>query len=145
MIVCIDTCVLLQAARAGHPFHVIFDAWFQRRFQWAVSNEILTEYQEIIGLHTGVHRWNQLGKVFSLAETVGGLLVKVHPTYRFRVIAADLDDNKFTDCAITANADYVITNDVHFKPLASAGYRTQPISPDEFIRLHLSLNPSSAV
>jgi hypothetical protein len=50
MIVCIDTCVLLQAAKAGHPFHVIFDAWFQRRFRWAVSNDILTEYQEIIVL-----------------------------------------------------------------------------------------------
>jgi len=138
MIVCIDTCVLLQAAKAGHPSHVIFEAWFQRRFRWAVSNEILTEYQEIIVLHSGVHRWNQLGKVFSLAETVGDLLVKVQPAYRFQVIATDAEDNKFTDCAITANADYVITNDAHFKPLVSSGYKPQPISPDEFIRLHLS-------
>jgi len=108
MTVCIDTCVLLQAARAGHPYHVIFDAWFQRRFRWAVSNEILTEYQEIIAVHSGVQRWNRLVKVFSLAETVGDLLIKVQPAYRFRVIATDPDDNKFTDCAITANADYVI-------------------------------------
>jgi len=138
MIVCIDTCVLLQAGKAGHPFQVIFDAWFQRRLKWAVSNEVLTEHQEIIVLHIGVHRWNQLCKVLSLAETVGDLLIKVHPTYRFQVITADIDDNKFTDCAITANADYVITNDAHFKPLASAGYRPQPISADELIRLHLS-------
>ena len=103
-----------------------------------MSNEILTEYQKIIVLHSGVRRWNQLGKVFSLAETVGNLLVKVQPAYRFQVIATDPEDNKFTDCAITADADYVITNDAHFKPLASAGYRPQPISPDEFIRLHLS-------
>jgi putative PIN family toxin of toxin-antitoxin system len=129
MIVCIDTCVLLQAAKAGHPFHVIFDAWFSRGFRWAVSNEVLTEYQEMIVRHSGVHRWNQLGKVFSLAEAVGGLLVKVQPAYRFQVIAIDPDDNKFTDCAITANADYVITNDAHFQPLASAGYKPQPISP----------------
>ncbi len=138
MIVCIDTCVLLQAARAGHPYHIIFDAWFQRRFCWAVSNEILTEYQEIVVLNSGSHRWNQLGKVFSLAEMVGDLLLKVQPAYRFQVIANDPDDNKFTDCAITANANFVITNDAHFKPLASAGYRPQPISPEEFIRLHLS-------
>ncbi len=138
MIVCIDTCVLLQAAKAGHPSHVIFEAWFQRQFRWAVSNEILTEYQEILVRHSGVHRWNQLSKVFSLAETVGDLLVKVQPAYRFQVVTTDPDDNKFTDCAITANADYVITDDTHFKSLASAGYRPQPISPDEFIRRHLS-------
>jgi predicted nucleic acid-binding protein len=104
-----------------------------------VSNEILTEYQEIIAVHSGVQRWNRLVKVFSLAETVGDLLIKVQPAYRFRVIATDPDDNKFTDCAITANADYVITNDSHFTPLASAGYRPQPISADEFIRSHLSI------
>ena len=142
MIVCIDTCVLLQAGKAGHPFQVIFDAWFQRRLKWAVSNEVLTKYQEIIVLHSGVHRWNQLGKVFRLAETVGDLVVKVQPAYRFQVIATDPDDNKVTDCAITANADYVITTDAHFQPLASAGYRLQPISPDEFIRLHISIPPA---
>ena len=104
-----------------------------------MSNEILTEYQEIVVLNSGSHRWNQLGKVFSLAEMVGDLLLKVQPAYRFQVIANDPDDNKFTDCAITANANFVITNDAHFKPLASAGYRPQPISPEEFIRLHLSV------
>jgi len=41
--------------------------------------------------------------------------------------------NAFTDCAIAAHADYVITDDRHFAPLANAGYKPQPITPQAFI------------
>ena len=138
MIVCIDTNVLLQAAKAGHPHHVIFDAWFQRKFRWALSNDIITEYQELITQRSGAHRWAQLNRVFSIAEANGDLLVKVQPSYRFHIVIADPEDNKFTDCAITADAEYVITDDAHFAPLSNAGYKPQPITPVEFIRRHLT-------
>ena len=49
------------------------------------------------------------------------------------MINNDPDDNKFTDCAITVHADYVITEDKHFAPLANAGYKPQPITPEAFI------------
>ena len=83
-------------------------------------------------------RWRQLDRVFVLAEAAGGLLVKVQPSYRFHVVTADPDDNKFTDCAISINAAYVITEDAHFEPLVTAGYNPRPITPVEFIRAHLS-------
>ncbi len=66
------------------------------------------------------------------------IVVFVNPHYQFQIIADDPDDNKFTDCAIAAHADYIITEDKHFAPLANAGYKPQPITPLEFIRLHLS-------
>ena len=34
-----------------------------------------------------------------------------------RRITADPDDNKFVDCAVSANAKYIISNDRHFKAL----------------------------
>ncbi len=30
---------------------------------------------------------------------------------------SDPDDNKFVDCAIIANADYIVSDDSHFKVL----------------------------
>ncbi|MHA4739321.1 PIN domain-containing protein [Dyadobacter sp. MSC1_007] len=39
------------------------------------------------------------------------------PHYRWNLIA-DQDDNKFVDCAISCQADYVITHDRHFNVLA---------------------------
>jgi predicted nucleic acid-binding protein len=44
-----------------------------------------------------------------------------------------LDDNIFSDCAITAQADYLLTEDAHFAPLAEAGYKPLPLSPQQFI------------
>ena len=61
----------------------------------------------------------------------------VNPSFQFHVIRADPDGNKFADCAIPAHADYVITEDGHFLPLANSGYKPQPISPLEFIHRHL--------
>jgi predicted nucleic acid-binding protein len=53
-------------------------------------------------------------------------------------VVADPDDNKFCDCAIAAAADFIVTEDNHFAALKSAGFKPQPLTPDEFIRLHLA-------
>ena len=39
------------------------------------------------------------------------------PYYHFNLISADPDDNKFVDCAIQANAHYIVTNDHHYDVL----------------------------
>ena len=41
----------------------------------------------------------------------------VNPTYRFNLIKADPDDNKFVDCAVIAGATYIVSNDRHFREL----------------------------
>ena len=46
--------------------------------------------------------------------------------------------NKFADCAIAAEADFIITADSDFNAMRGSGYKPQPITPEEFIRLHLS-------
>ncbi len=138
MIVCIDTNVLVQAAKTEHPLHAIFLGWFQRKFLWAISNDIITEYEEMLTRQSGRERWRQFSHVLDLAEARGDLLLLVRPTFQFHVITIDPDDNKFTDCAITAEADFVITEDAHFSALIGAGYKTQPITPDEFILKHLA-------
>ncbi|MBQ0075288.1 MAG: nucleotide-binding protein, partial [Prevotella sp.] len=37
--------------------------------------------------------------------------------YHFELIEADKDDNKFVDCAIKADAKYIVSNDRHFAVL----------------------------
>ena len=63
------------------------------------------------------------------------------PSFFFRTISADRDDDKFADCAIAANADYIITSDKHFAPLIGSGYKPQSITPEEFISRHLTAEP----
>lgn len=132
MIVCVDTNVLLQARARKHRFHCILSSLIFGRISWAVSNSIVSEYCEILGQRGDAAAAQTLLMAMSVAAA-RGTLIHVVPSFQFQVINTDADDNKFTDCAITTHADYVITEDRHFATLANAGYKPQPITPDEFI------------
>ena len=133
MIVCLDTNTVVQALAEGHPFHPILDAWVAGHISWAVSTEVLLEYEEVLTRMSGAARWRKLARLMDLAELTSGNLLRVTPSFHFHIITTDLDDNIFTDCAVTAGADYLITEDQHFAALRNAGYKPQPITPGEFI------------
>jgi putative PIN family toxin of toxin-antitoxin system len=138
MIICLDTNVLVQARAKGHGFFPILDAWVAGDFTLAVSTGILLEYEEVIARMSGREHWQKLARMMDYVEITTGALMRVNPQYRFQVISTDPDDNIFTDCAITAGADFIVTEDHHFHPLATAGYHPQPITPEEFITQYLS-------
>ena len=136
MIVCVDTNTLIQGRNSGHRCFAILEAIVFGRISWAVSNRILMEYQEVVSRTSGPGAWLDLARLMELIELTSGNLIRISPHFQFHVISADPDDNAFTDCAIAANADYVITEDTHFLPLANAGYRPQPVTPAVFIERH---------
>ena len=56
--------------------------------------------------------------------------------YRWQLIVNDEDDNKFIDCTIAANADFLVTNDKHFNSLKSLSFPPIKIlSIDEFVEV----------
>lgn len=58
---------------------------------------------------------------------------KLDPHYRFRLIKADEDDNKFVDCAIAGNARYIVTEDHHFDVLKEISFpKVAVINIDDF-------------
>src|SRR5438270_3906427 len=129
MIVCIDTNTTLQALAQHHPFHPILSAWIDGRLSWAISTPILLEYEEVLTRLSGPARWRKLARLMALAELTSANLIRVTPSFHFHVVTTDSDGNIFTDCAITADADYLLTEDRHFAPLAGAGYKPRPMSP----------------
>jgi predicted nucleic acid-binding protein len=95
-------------------------------------NDILEEYQEILQIETSV----------TVAENLVSLLLNcqnvrlVYPTFRFQLIKADPDDNKFVDCAIVSGADYIVSEDSHFKILKSIKFpAVSVLTLDEFAKL----------
>ncbi|WP_374756172.1 hypothetical protein [Larkinella rosea] len=49
------------------------------------------------------------------------------------MIEADHDDDKFVDCAVACQADYIITFDKHFDVLKKIEFpKVNPITPPEF-------------
>ncbi len=137
MIVCIDTNVVLGMFTAGHEHRAIFDAWFDGRLQWAVSTEILLEYEEIMQRQASRQKAEKMKAIIGLVDERLGNMIRVETSFRFHLILTDPDDDKFADCAIAAHADFVITDDHHFAPLAGAGYKPQPITPAAFIERYL--------
>ncbi len=137
MTVVIDTNVVLGMAAASHPHAAILDAWLTGRLKWAVSTDILTEYDEILGRMKGPAKATQFLDFIQVWGAPQGTLPLISPSFFFRTIAADHDDDKFADCAIAAHADYLITHDKHFAPLIGSGFKPQPITPEDFITRYL--------
>lgn len=120
-----------------HSFHSNLEAWVAGHVTWAVSTPIVLEYQEVLTRLSGSARWRKSARLMDLAELITGNLLRVTPSFRFQVVAADPDDNIFTDCAITADADYLITEDSDFAPLLSSGSTIAENETPKMIRLRL--------
>ena len=137
MTVVIDTNVLIQAADGSHPFARIMDGWVDGKFQWAVSTDILLEYEEVMTRMMGAARWKKFVRFMDLIDAADGSLLRIATFFQFLTVPNDRDDDKFADCAISVHADFIITQDRHFKPLIGSGYKPQPIAPEDFISRHL--------
>jgi predicted nucleic acid-binding protein len=92
-----------------------------------ITNEILTEYREIIA-----QRANEI-----VAENVTGTLVnlasveKVEVYFYWGLITVDPDDNKFVDCAFSGSADHIVTYDNHFNVLTNVEFpKLSVITPE---------------
>ncbi len=76
------------------------------------------EYQEIIEEKT-----NAIIAQNVIRTLLDCPFVKYHePSYHFSLITQDPDDNKFVDCAIISNADYIVTEDKHFNVLKEISF-----------------------
>ncbi len=111
--VVIDTNCLLQIISRKSPYRPIWDAFLAGRFTLCVSNEILDEYQEILEQQVTPTVAENLVMLILNRENVK----LVDPHFRMGIITADPDDNKFVDCAFAAGADYLVSEDSHFRVL----------------------------
>ena len=133
MIVCIDTNALLPILSLSHRWGVILDVWIDGRFVWAVSTDILAEYEELIVSRMGAKRWQDFVRLLEVVETLHHNLVRSSPSFQFHVMTGDPDDDKFSDCAIVSDADFIVTEDRHFDVLNGSVYKPRPLAPGEFL------------
>lgn len=109
----LDTnCLLASLSRHGE-YYSVWDSFRAGKYTLCVSTSILEEYEEIIGQKTSP----------VVAKNVIALLLKsknvelIHPYFNFYLVEADHDDDKFVDCAFSANAAYIVSEDKHFSIL----------------------------
>ena len=97
-----------------------------------VSNEIIEEYLEV--LSRNINPWVAESIIYAILTRKN--VKKLVPYYHFGLIEADPDDNKFVDCAIAANAKYIVSEDHHFDVLQSCSFpKVDVIGLDLFANL----------
>ncbi len=94
------------------PYHKVWTEFVEGKVVWCVSTEILSEYMEILEQKT--NEW--FAEVIVNAIVNNENTIRVSPSFFFNLIQADPDDNKFIDCAVCGNAEYIVSNDDQKEP-----------------------------
>ncbi|MBQ3098586.1 MAG: putative toxin-antitoxin system toxin component, PIN family [Kiritimatiellae bacterium] len=138
--VVLDTNCLLQSISRKGRYYRVWRAFLDGEYDLCITTDILEEYEEIIGRYTSP----LVGRMLVEAILRASNTLRVDAHFRFGLIVSDPDDNKFVDCAIVANAECIVTNDLHFNELNSISFpRVVVKSIDEFLaELQASANPS---
>ena len=114
----LDTNCLIMAISAKNDYHLVWQAFLRGDYTLCVSNEIVEEYLEV--LSRNINPWVAESIVYAILTRRN--VKKLVAYYHFDLIAADPDDNKFVDCAIAANAKFIVSEDHHFDVLKSCTF-----------------------
>lgn len=114
----LDTNCLIMAISAKNEYHLVWQSFLRGDYVLCVSNEIIEEYLEV--LSRNINPWVAESVIYAILTRKN--VKKLVPYYHFGLIEADPDDNKFVDCAIAANAKYIVSEDHHFDVLQSCPF-----------------------
>jgi putative PIN family toxin of toxin-antitoxin system len=114
----LDTNIFLVSLAPKFKYYWIYEALIANKFDLLVSNEILTEYQEQIAIRYGIEFTDaSLGFLLLLPN-----VILKDPSFLWQLVENDKDDNKFIDCYIASQSDYIISNDKHIHQIKNNAF-----------------------
>ncbi|MFB9843389.1 putative toxin-antitoxin system toxin component, PIN family [Mucilaginibacter ginsenosidivorans] len=114
----LDTNIFLVSLAPNFKYHWIYRSLFRGKFELVVSNEILTEYQEQITVRYGIEKSDTALDYLLLLPNV----ILKNPSFLWQLVENDKDDNKFIDCYIASQSDYIISNDRHIHQIKTSKF-----------------------
>ena len=128
----LDTNSLIQCVSRRSRYHDLWLSFIDGRNQLCVTTEILNEYVEILQRETTENFASIMLEV--ILNNPNTLFINIF--YKFNLITADPDDNKFIDCAIAAQAKYIVTEDHHYDVLRDLEFpKVDIIGLDDAMRM----------
>ena len=113
MKIVLDTNCLVVCLPVTSPYYFLWQAFRERRITLCYTTDIINEYHEVLLRFYTPQFTNDVINELLLSLNVK----KINNYYRWNLISADPDDNKFVDCALNAGADCIVSNDKHFNTL----------------------------
>lgn len=131
--VVLDTNCLVQIISRHSPAYFLWELFLNGKYNLCITNDILEEYEEILCQKANRHIASLVIEVIRKAPNT----IEYDASFRWELISADPDDNKFVDCAVVANADFIVSEDKHFKELKKVQFpKVNVISLEEFEQLY---------
>jgi putative PIN family toxin of toxin-antitoxin system len=115
MKIVLDTNCLVVCLPATSPYYCLWKAFRNAQITLCYTTDIINEYSEILARFYNQQFVNNVINELLLSFNV----IKTTNYYKWNLITADPDDNKFVDCTLNSGADYLVTNDRHFNILKS--------------------------
>lgn len=130
-LVVLDTNTLLQIVPRSSAYHFVWKAFEALRYRVCVFTEILNEYEEVIARKTSLAYADAVLNYILYSPCT----VRIDAHYHWHLIKNDPDDNKFVDCAVAASAEYIVTDDAHFRILETIPFpHVRTVRLDEFAK-----------
>lgn len=106
----LDTNCLVQSISPKSTYRKVWDSFFDGTNLLCVTTSILNEYEEILTKLAN----EEIAKYIIDAIVSNPYTRFITVYFDFNLIQKYPDDNKFVDCAITAGARYIVTEDHHY-------------------------------
>jgi putative PIN family toxin of toxin-antitoxin system len=106
----IDTNVFITIIGRKSPNRWIFEKIISGELLLCVSNEILLEYEELLAEKTN----KQVSRNVIDFLLISPFVIKSDIFFNWHLISEDQDDDKFIDCYLASDAEYLVSNDQHF-------------------------------
>jgi putative PIN family toxin of toxin-antitoxin system len=134
MKVVLDTKVFVSSfmSARGAPWKLI-ELWKRGEIVLCLSDQIITEYINVL-LRVGLKGEEEIGELIELLRR-GINIVIVSPDEALELIADDPGDDKFIECAIVANAEFIISEDKHLIDFKRYK-KVKLVTPSVFIKQH---------
>lgn len=104
----VDTNVFVSSFFGGNPRKIV-DLWKSSQLTLCLSKPIIDEYVEVLQ-RTGLKNEQELSELLSLFAHGFHVLFSAK-TPELHLVEEDPDDDKFIECAVSLNADFIILGD----------------------------------
>ena len=118
MKVVIDTNCLLVSVQEYSEFFWLWKVFRDEKITLCYTTDILDEYYEVLSDYFSVSFADTVMEEILLSPNT----MPISVYYKWNLITVDPDDNKFVDCAISANAACIISHDRHFNILTDIAF-----------------------
>jgi putative PIN family toxin of toxin-antitoxin system len=128
--VVLDNNVLISAIVFGGKPREILNRIIKGQIQFAISKDILNEMEGVLSGRKFQYPEQVIQVIRKAVEELGEFVI---PKKKVKKIVKDPDDNKILECALAAEADLIISGDIHLLELKQ--YKNiQIVSPSEYLK-----------